>query len=355
MRRSVAFMGGLVAAIGIGGGALHLREGSVRRARARLSFRKSAGGTGRRHRTRDRDGDPFRARHRAGRQPGVGSHLRALRRFRFAREEGASDRPPGRAALPGRRRTGTGQSRRRSRRAGEGARGGRRRRPPFWSDIRAVAKGAGGQGRPGHRHGQGQERQGRRGGRPRQSGAGQGRLQPGPGEPRLHDHRLAHQRGGDFAQRRRGADRGGVAAGADVVHHRRGPGEDAGARGGFRGGRGSAGARDAGHLRRRRVPERAVQGDHSPDPGRTAEPAERRHLRRGHRRRQPGPPAEARDDGQRDLRVRRAKERPACPHGGAAFSPAGSARGRGDRRAGGEEAQEGQKEVDGADGGCGRA
>ena len=61
-----------------------------------------------------------------------------------------------------------------------------------------------------------------------------------------------------------------------------------------RGRRRAAGARDAGHVRRRRLPRRAVQGRDPADPRRAADAAERRHLRRGHRRRQPRPPAQAR-------------------------------------------------------------
>ena len=84
-------------------------------------------------------------------------------------------------------------------------------------------------GRRGHGR-QGGARGGRGGGR--QPLAGDGRLQPGEGQPRLHDDRVADQRHRHLAQRRRGADGGGVAAGAHAVHDRGGPGQDAGPRGG---------------------------------------------------------------------------------------------------------------------------
>ena len=70
---------------------------------------------------------------------------------------------------------------------------------------------------------------------------------------------------------------------------------------------GKLGRRDGGHVHGRRLPRRALQGQHPADPQRAADAAERRHLRRGHRRRQPRPQAPAGHDRQRHLRLRRAR------------------------------------------------
>ena len=69
-------------------------------------------------------------------------------------------------------------------------------------------------------------------------------------------------------------------------------------------------------------PERAIQGRHPADPRRAPDPAERRHLRRGHRRRQPRPQAEAGHDRERHVRLRRAQGRAARAQRGAALPPA---------------------------------
>ena len=65
--------------------------------------------------------------------------------------------------------------------------------------------------------------EGDRGRGARQPGAGQGVAPPGPGEPGLHDDRVADRRRRHLAQRGRRADGGGLAAGADAVPDRRGP------------------------------------------------------------------------------------------------------------------------------------
>ena len=70
--------------------------------------------------------------------------------------------------------------------------------------------------------------------RRRRAGAGGGhqrkRGQPESGQPRPHDHHGADRRHRDAAQRRRRPDGRGEHAGADAVHHRGGPDEDAGQR-----------------------------------------------------------------------------------------------------------------------------
>ena len=76
---------------------------------------------------------------------------------------------------------------------------------------------------------------------------------------------------GDLAQRRRRADRGGVAAGADAVHDRRGPAQDAGRHQRRRGRRRQA---QAGHDATFTVdayPGRALQGHGPADPQRAAD------------------------------------------------------------------------------------
>ncbi len=62
---------------------------------------------------------------------------------------------------------------------------------------------------------------------------------------------------------------------------------------------------DAGDLHGRRVPGRALPRHGPPDPQRAADGAERGHLRRGHRRRQPRPEAASGHDRQRHLHLRR--------------------------------------------------
>ena len=75
-------------------------------------------------------------------------------------------------------------------------------------------------------------------------------------------------------------------------------------------------------------PARELPRHDPPDPQRAADAAERRHLRRGHRRRQRRAEAEAGHDRERDLRLRRAARRAARAERGAALPPA--------RRAGGD-------------------
>ena len=95
-----------------------------------------------------------------------------------------------------------------------------------------------------HRGGQRRRGQGRGRGRRGRGRAGAGRAAPGGGQPRLHEHRLAHRRRGHLAQRRRRPDGGRLAAGADAVRHRRGPAQD-------------AGRHQRGRGRRRQAPGRA--------------------------------------------------------------------------------------------------
>ena len=78
-------------------------------------------------------------------------------------------------------------------------------------------------------------------------------------------------------------------------------------------------AGDGRDVHRRRLPRKTLPRDRPADPQRAAERAERRHLRRGHRRREPGPRAAPGHDRQRDLRLRRPRGRPARPERGAAL------------------------------------
>ena len=158
--------------------------------------------------------------------------------FQAARRAGARQlrrRPQGNVA----KARGAGGRRRAAVRARQGAR-------------RAEADRA---GRPRHRA-RPTPRPRRRAGRRRARRASRRRsaaLQPGAGQPRVHDDRLAHRRRRDLAQRRRRADRRRVAAGADAVHDRRGPAQDAGRHQRRRGRRRQAAAGHGGDVHRRRV------------------------------------------------------------------------------------------------------
>ena len=84
-------------------------------------------------------------------------------------------------------------------------------------------------------------------------------------------------------------------------------------------------------------PDAQVQGRHPPDPERAADAAERRDLRRGHRRRQRRPRAEARHDRERHVRLRRARRTSLrIPNAALRFRPPEellAAGGKGERRA----------------------
>ena len=82
-------------------------------------------------------------------------------------------------------------------------------------------------------------------------------------------------------------------------------------------------------------PSRHVQGEDPADPQRAADAAERRHLRRGDRRRQRRAGAEAGHDRQRHLHLRPPRQRAARRQRGAALPAAAGARARGLRDGGG--------------------
>ena len=224
-------------AVGRGGGAGAGRRSHGLRGRAlheqevaHVPPRQGARRARRPGRARDRDGDGVAARDSAGGQPGIGAHRRDVRGLRYAREEGPGDREARSAHVRGGggaepRQPGGGR-----RRSGEGARRGRGRGASARTRDEAVGAESDLEGRARHRDDQRQGGAGRGRVSAGESVAGDGVAQPGAGQPGLHDDQVADRRHRRVAQRRRRTDGRRVAAGADAVHHRRGPGEDAGAR-----------------------------------------------------------------------------------------------------------------------------
>ena len=177
----------------------------------------------------DRDRNAVGAGDGPGRHAGVGPHQGDQRRLQLAREEGSGDREDragavrggarvGARELPGRRRDRSPSWRRRPKTPSCSTSAPRQlfeRKAIAQADLdtaRATMRAANGDvvaARGNH-------------------GPGQGGAPPGAGEPRLHDDRVADDGRGDLAQRRRRADGGGVAVGADAVPDRRGPDQDAG-------------------------------------------------------------------------------------------------------------------------------
>ena len=142
------------------------------------------------------------------------------------------------------------------------------------------------------------------GGSAAQVGAGRphaGAREPEPDESQsgLHGHPCADRRHRDLAQRGRGSDRGGQHAGADAVPPRRGPHQDEGEREHRRGGRGAHPSRADGPFPRRCLPYRRVPRHRLADSAAAGGRAERRDLRDGDRRAEPGPEAQAGDDRER--------------------------------------------------------
>ncbi len=259
----------------------------------------------RQHRgARHRDRHALGARHRAGGRAGLRAPQRHPGRLQLDGEEGPGHRPPRSRAVQGG--------------AGFGARqhppdGGRRRQVQGHAGAghlprqpRQAAQRAGHHGPAGlrERHGPGPHRQGRSRGAVRQPGAGARAGAPGGHQPRLLHHHLAHRRHRDLAQRRRRADRGGLALGAGALHHRRGSAQDAGRHQRHRGRRRQAARRHARDLRRGRLRQRALHRRHPADPQRRDHRAERGHLRCGHRGREQRAQAPPRDDGQRHHQLR---------------------------------------------------
>ena len=114
MSRRVGVLVGLLAVVGVGGGwmAFGARFGGHKSA---FHLEKARVERGDRRRARHRDGRAVGAGHRAGRQPGLGAHRRALRRLRPAGEARAGDRPARSAAFSSGGGAGARQPRRRGR------------------------------------------------------------------------------------------------------------------------------------------------------------------------------------------------------------------------------------------------
>ncbi len=256
--------------------------------------------------------------------------------FNCPGEEGAAHRQDRPAALPGRARAGARQPTSPPRqtsprpRSRPPTRSGSSRGPAALAERKLIAQADLDTAQANADAAQAAVECGRRGhGRP-----GARRAPPGRGEPRLHDHRLAHRR-------RRSSRATSTSARPSPPRSRRPPlfviaedlRQDAGRHQRGRGRHRQARGRHGGDLHGRRLPGGALPGDGAPDPQRAADGAERRHLRRGHRRREPRAQAAARHDRERDLRLRRAPGRPARPQRRAALPAAGRpARGRPTRR-----------------------